>query len=125
MNVELYTTAGKQQFGQAGGTVSSYAAATAPTIEDLSRRIQKLEEIVKEFEKQNQDLGKIRYADKPTEFRGGIRVRGNQKRPPIHIVAGDGVPSLALPNGSMFLRTDGGAGTTLYVREAGNWSTTA
>jgi len=34
---------------------------------------------------------------------------------------GTGVPTAALPNGSTFMRTDGGAGSTLYVREGGAW----
>ncbi len=36
-------------------------------------------------------------------------------------ISGDGVPSLACENGSIYRRRDGGAGTTLYVREAGAW----
>jgi len=39
-----------------------------------------------------------------------------------HIVCGTGVPSAALPNGSLFLRINGTASTTLYVRAAGAWS---
>lgn len=36
---------------------------------------------------------------------------------------GTGVPSAAEPNGSMYSRTDGGAGTTLYVKESGTAAT--
>lgn len=39
-----------------------------------------------------------------------------------HIVCGAGIPSANLPNGSLFLRIDGTASTTLYVRAAGAWS---
>jgi hypothetical protein len=37
------------------------------------------------------------------------------------ILSGSGPPTEAAPNGSIYLRTDGGPGTTLYVREAGAW----
>ena len=39
----------------------------------------------------------------------------------IAITVGKGVPASVLPNGNIYLRTDGGAGTTLYVKEAGGW----
>src|SRR5699024_10727759 len=34
---------------------------------------------------------------------------------------GSGAPTHAAATGSTYLRTDGGAGSTLYVREAGAW----
>lgn len=37
----------------------------------------------------------------------------------VTISAGAGVPAIAEPVGSIFLRTDGGASTTLYVKESG------
>ena len=37
------------------------------------------------------------------------------------ILSGAGPPSAAAPDGSLYLRTDGGAGNTLYVREGGAW----
>jgi hypothetical protein len=37
------------------------------------------------------------------------------------ITTGTGAPSHSAPDGSLYLRTDGGAGSTLYVREAGAW----
>lgn len=40
----------------------------------------------------------------------------------VKITSGEGVPTAADPNGSLFIRTDGGAGTTLYVRENGAWA---
>lgn len=49
----------------------------------------------------------------------------------IFISAGTGTPEsrIAANIGSMYLRTDGGGGTTLYVKESGTgttgWSTTA
>jgi hypothetical protein len=39
-----------------------------------------------------------------------------------YITQGEGVPTAALPSGSIYLRTDGGAGTTLYVREGAAWT---
>ena len=38
------------------------------------------------------------------------------------ITSGTGAPSHSAPNGSVFLRTDGTASTTLYVRAGGAWS---
>ena len=38
------------------------------------------------------------------------------------ITSGTGAPSSSPPNGSIYLRTDGTASTTLYVRAAGAWS---
>ena len=37
------------------------------------------------------------------------------------ITTGTGVPSHSAPDGSLHIRTDGGSGTTLYVRESGSW----
>jgi len=39
-----------------------------------------------------------------------------------HILCGTGVPTLSAPNGSIFLRVNGTASTTLYVRAVGAWS---
>jgi hypothetical protein len=38
------------------------------------------------------------------------------------ITTGTGAPSHSAPNGSVYLRTDGTATTTLYVRASGAWS---
>lgn len=38
------------------------------------------------------------------------------------ITTGTGAPSHSAPNGSLYLRTDGTASTTLYVRAGGAWS---
>ncbi len=38
------------------------------------------------------------------------------------ITTGAGAPSHSAPNGSVYLRTDGTASTTLYVRAAGAWT---
>lgn len=37
------------------------------------------------------------------------------------VIEGDGAPSAAARNGTLYLRRDGGAGSTLYVREGGSW----
>ena len=37
----------------------------------------------------------------------------------VKILTGSGAPSVAAPVGSLYLRTDGGADTTLYVKESG------
>lgn len=39
------------------------------------------------------------------------------------VLRGTGVPDAALgENGDLYTRTDGGAGSTLYVKEAGAWA---
>ena len=39
----------------------------------------------------------------------------------VQILSGSGAPTAAAPDGSLYLRTDGAAGTTLYVRTGGVW----
>jgi hypothetical protein len=41
------------------------------------------------------------------------------------ITTGTGVPTSTEPNGSIYLRTDGAAATTIYVRAAGAWTANA
>lgn len=38
------------------------------------------------------------------------------------ILSGVGAPTVAVPDGSLYLRKDGAAGSTLYVHEAGAWA---
>src|SRR5262245_11133 len=40
----------------------------------------------------------------------------------VGIFTGAGPPAVSAPNGSLYLRTDGGSGSTLYVRENGAWA---
>ena len=39
----------------------------------------------------------------------------------VRMLSGSGVPTANAPNGSLYLRSDGGAGSTFYIREAGVW----
>jgi hypothetical protein len=39
----------------------------------------------------------------------------------VRIMSGSGAPTNTAPNGSIYLRADGTAGSTLYVRESGGW----
>lgn len=39
----------------------------------------------------------------------------------VTVTVGTGVPAIAATNGDLFIRTDGGAGSTLYVYEGGAW----
>jgi hypothetical protein len=39
----------------------------------------------------------------------------------VQMLSGAGVPTMTAPNGSVYLRTDGGPGSTFYVREGGFW----
>lgn len=41
------------------------------------------------------------------------------------ITSGAGVPNHTAANGSIYLRTDGAAATTIYVRAAGAWTANA
>lgn len=38
------------------------------------------------------------------------------------VISGSSVPSISAPDGSLYLRTDGAADTTLYVRSSGAWT---
>jgi hypothetical protein len=49
-------------------------------------------------------------------FECGLAPSGNPQ-----ILSGTGVPTMPVTNGSLYLRLDGVAGSTLYVREAGAW----
>lgn len=40
----------------------------------------------------------------------------------VGVYSGSGVPTVSVPNGSLFLRSDGAGGTTLYVRAQGAWT---
>jgi hypothetical protein len=51
----------------------------------------------------------------------GLLFHGKAKTTTTGIFSGSGAPAITAANGSLFLRTDGGAGTTLYVRESGAW----
>ena len=53
---------------------------------------------------------------------GTISVRNGFYIQNTAILTGTGVPTVTAPSGSIFLRTDGGAGTTLYVREGATWT---
>jgi hypothetical protein len=39
----------------------------------------------------------------------------------VQMLSGSGEPTMSAPDGSIYLRTDGGSGTTFYVRESGVW----
>ena len=39
----------------------------------------------------------------------------------VSVLSGNGSPSVAAPNGSIYLRVDGDVGSTFYVREGGSW----
>lgn len=64
----------------------------------------------------------VRLAD-DTGTGFGLGTARNERREPL-ILVGEGSPpsKLEAPNGSLYLRSDGAAGSTLYVREAGRWT---
>ena len=81
------------------------------------------------------DLVVGRYADNGTTYAEVVRFKRNSGTVRIvstaglefgasgpTITVGTGAPSHSAPNGSVYLRTDGTASTTLYVRAAGSWS---
>jgi hypothetical protein len=47
---------------------------------------------------------------------------GTVSAPAVRLLTGTGAPSASAPDGSLYLRTDGTADTTLYVRAAGAWA---
>jgi hypothetical protein len=51
------------------------------------------------------------------QFAGG----GTLASPAFRILHGSGIPSVSAPDGSLYLRTDGDASTTLYVRAGAAW----
>lgn len=88
-----------------------------------------------EFEQMKRDLARLKQAisieantivlQKPTMVRGPLQLNG------VTIFTGNGSPEgvITANIGSMFLRLNGGSGSTLYVKESGTgstgWSTTA
>lgn len=60
--------------------------------------------------------GRVTFGDVTTS--SGIELGSGGPR----ITIGTGAPSHSAPNGSVYLRTDGTATTTLYVRAGGAWS---
>lgn len=60
---------------------------------------------------------RLRDTDKAVRMEGYVEMGASGPK----ISVGTGVPAAADPDGSIFLRTDGGSGTTLYVRESGIW----
>lgn len=50
-----------------------------------------------------------------------LAIGGTIDSPASRILHGTGVPSMSAPNGSLYLRTDGDASTTLYVQAGGAW----
>lgn len=55
----------------------------------------------------------------------GAVIKPSPSAPPVGsptITSGIGAPVAAEPNGSVYMRIDGTAGTTFYVRAAGAWS---
>lgn len=59
--------------------------------------------------------------DLPSYFKDKIRIGTSSATAP-YIASGAGAPTdNSAPNGSLYIRTDGGTGATLYLREAGAW----
>jgi hypothetical protein len=91
----------------------------------LAIRIAELERKVAMYERAiSVDAGRIIF-QMPTITRGAANING------VTIFTGSGTPEgvVTANVGSMFLRLNGGSGSTLYVKESGTgntgWSTTA
>jgi hypothetical protein len=65
-------------------------------------------------------IGSEYFGTRAKEFRLGGDAGTNGG---VKWITGTGVPSVAAPVGSMYTRTDGGAGSTLYVKESGTGTT--
>jgi len=50
-----------------------------------------------------------------------LTIGGTCSAPAVRLATGTGAPTSNLPDGSLYLRTDGDASTTLYARAAGAW----
>jgi hypothetical protein len=76
--------------------------------------------------------GPVRVQSSPGEFLelgdtsgAGVRVQEGKlqfTQTSVQLFSGSGAPTGLAPNGSIYLRTDGAAGSTLYVRENGVWA---
>ncbi|MGG4268367.1 hypothetical protein [Peribacillus simplex] len=66
------------------------------------------------------DIGSEYFGTRAKEMRLGGDGASNGG---VKWITGTGVPKVAAPVGSMYTRTDGGAGTTLYVKESGTGTT--
>ena len=66
--------------------------------------------------------GAMRLADDSGAALGFGAAKRDGLEPLILVGAGSPPPTLDLPNGSLYLRSDGAMGSTLYVREEGGWS---
>lgn len=64
----------------------------------------------------------IRSADDSGAALGFGAAKGNGREPLILAGAGSPPAELDLPNGSLYLRSDGAEGSTFYVREGGRWT---
>lgn len=54
----------------------------------------------------------------------GIQLAGANAAPGGRILGGSGVPTLSATDGDIFIRTDGGASSTIYQRRSGAWVAT-
>ena len=76
----------------------------------------------------NRDVQSFTYSHPDygrTQVAGGMltdRLEVGSAQASPSITSGTGAPSAAEPNGSVYLRTDGTAATTIYRRAAGAWS---
>jgi hypothetical protein len=50
-----------------------------------------------------------------------LSIGGTIQSPSAIVLTGTAAPGMSAPNGSLYLRTDGDASTTLYVRASGAW----
>lgn len=60
--------------------------------------------------------------DEELTYGGAAKIRFSSDAGPL-IASGTGAPAIAAPVGSLYLRTDGGAATSLYVKETGTSTT--
>jgi len=87
-------------------------------LEDLRKRLTKIEQAI------SIEPGRV-VINRPTHIRGFTNING------ITIFSGNGSPEgvITANIGSVYLRLNGGSGSTLYVKESGTgntgWSTTA
>lgn len=78
-------------------------------------RLTQLEQRLDNLERAQRDFLSTRIEERDFRVEGVLNIKG------ARISAGDGVPTFPAPTGSLYLRRNGSASATLYIREGTAW----
>jgi hypothetical protein len=107
--------------GQEGGTKQSFAASESSRGNvALERKVKKLELQMAELLRDRQDISARTYIEKDLHINGKIFVGSKSQISTPSIESGIGVPNHVAPDGSIFMRTDGGSTSSAYVNYGGS-----